>query len=770
MKKLLIVLALLFAPLNAHAATYYFSTSGSNSNSGTQLSPYLNSSARSAVPGEIWLLKAGDEWNLTEWALDDTCTAEARCTLGRYGTGANPKIAGNAVTTPTWVSAGGGIYYTTGQTQGTIKSVTVDGNDTTAGYSLNRVGTVTGILNNALPAGTYCRSASTTAGSSCNNVSGTGSNLFVRLSDDSDPTGHSIRIASYTHNSGNGDRGLLRTTSTGDYWDIVDIDVIHSNGIHFSASGYATRTAYLRIFGGGRDGYLRYCNNTGAEDGSYGGDFGSEVSWNSMLGRGNGQGITDYCNNNFYIDTLTHHNAMAGFDTLDLGTTTTVSYILVKRMKAYYNGLDYDSGSFDGNIYNDGGNNIAVMDSQSWGTGVGSGGGANARWGFLSGSERPTTDPADDVYWMNNLSNGNNGLAAELNNPTTSTAEMGEHYIWGNTFSAQIAGGSTDRVLGFSDLPTVDSLVSMRENIFIGNSSAAIWNPTTTITDTMMDSDLNIAYRRGGSTNVFRRNSVDMNLATWQSTTGEDASTVIGDPLFTTDSDTAMVATLQDGSPALDACGNTARELEADIVSHFSAMFPTTASKRTGRGSTRANGTLDDPSTSKDCGFHYNYGYVYPANVAPQSLTASVTGSVDVSFTLSDSALPYNGKIKVTLPAGMSWDSGGTTAISNVVGMTGTYTLSVSSQVLTITRVGDGYSTMPQAISFTLSNVQNPTAGTSGSYTIETFKSDGTTKIATSAAEYGMAIEGDTFISPGPVAHVTFGGQTLTCQAVCTFS
>ena len=123
-------------------------------------------------------------------------------------------------------------------------------------------------------------------------------------------------------------------------------------------------------------------------------------------------------------------------------------------------------------------------------------------------------------------------------------------------------------------------------------------------------------------------------------------------------------------------------------------------------------------------------GALSSTNVEPTSLESATTTTLTVSLTTTNT-LASNGKIVVTLPTslagGFTFDNGGTTAVGNITGIDGSLSLSVASNVATLTRTG-GSSFSPGAISFTLSYVKNPVStGSTGVYQIKTTNSSGTT-------------------------------------------
>ncbi len=124
-------------------------------------------------------------------------------------------------------------------------------------------------------------------------------------------------------------------------------------------------------------------------------------------------------------------------------------------------------------------------------------------------------------------------------------------------------------------------------------------------------------------------------------------------------------------------------------------------------------------------------GALTSTNVEPASLVAGVSGNVVISFTTA-TALPANGKIIITLPtslgSGFTLNSGGSTAVTSSSGFDGTFSVSVSGNVVTVTRANDGSSSGVGAKSITLSYIKNPNlTGSTGTYQIRTTNSSETT-------------------------------------------
>ena len=134
-------------------------------------------------------------------------------------------------------------------------------------------------------------------------------------------------------------------------------------------------------------------------------------------------------------------------------------------------------------------------------------------------------------------------------------------------------------------------------------------------------------------------------------------------------------------------------------------------------------------------------------DVEPESLTVSIVGDVDVSFKLAN-ALPANGKIVITLPSGFTINSGATTAIgADGTSFDGNEVVSVSGQVITITRSGGSSLNAGTSVTIELTNIKNSgTAGSTGTYGIKTTNSGGT------SIDDDNAVSADTLINTAGAA------------------
>ena len=154
-------------------------------------------------------------------------------------------------------------------------------------------------------------------------------------------------------------------------------------------------------------------------------------------------------------------------------------------------------------------------------------------------------------------------------------------------------------------------------------------------------------------------------------------------------------------------------------------------------------------------------GTLSATNVQPASLVAGTVGDVGVTFIISD-PLPTDGKIAITFPSGFRLNSGSATAMGDDgASFDGTTSVSVSGQIATITRVGDGDSIdADTVVTLTLTSIKNPpVSGSSKSYIIKTTTSLDTT------LDVDTAVRPD-IITPGVLGFTDVEPASLVAKAV----
>jgi hypothetical protein len=369
---------------------------------------------------------------------------------------------------------------------------------------------------------------------------------------------------------------------------------------------------------------------------------------------------------------------------------------------------------------------------KAYGSGAGNGAAANKRSAISFGSEHGATDPSQDTYLINSLVFGNAWFALNTDD-YLNVGTIERVVIAYNTLAAMDSpAGGTSYLWEFKDTAaTADHIRARNNNIILDSSGGAndYWN-----TGAKFDFDYNNYYRRGGSTTIYKVSGTNCTLSDWQASSGtcgadEDDNSALQNPLVTTDSDTAFDATLQVGSPLIDAGTTGAYTVPTWLPTALKDYLGTEGI----RGTTLASGVEDDYASNPDIGYHYDYPDLTNTDVEPASLVASASGNLTVSFTIPDPMgwFPYNGSFELTLPSGFTYNSGGTTAVSSS-SVTGSWdACTVNGQTLTCGRSGDGSSEFPGSYTVTISNIGNPSsAGSTGSYGFQVLDSSDSIVIA----------------------------------------
>jgi hypothetical protein len=154
-------------------------------------------------------------------------------------------------------------------------------------------------------------------------------------------------------------------------------------------------------------------------------------------------------------------------------------------------------------------------------------------------------------------------------------------------------------------------------------------------------------------------------------------------------------------------------------------------------------------------------GTLSGTNVQPASLVAGAVGDVGVTFIISD-PLPVDGKIVITFPSGFRLNSGSATAMGDdVASFPGSASVSVSGQIATITRAGDGGAVdADTVVRLTLTSIKNPpVSGSSKSYIIKTTTSSDIT------LDVDTAVRPD-IITPGVLGFTNVEPASLVAKAV----
>lgn len=738
MKKWLLAGLLLCLPSTAFASGFYFDCSVSPANyttcsigtpctdlPGTSLNA---ASARSA--GDTFNFKRGNACSYDGTAanilINSAGAAGNFIYMQSYGTGSLPKFTGGPISGASWTNPGGARYRATGQSLAATRAIsTADDDKGLMRWDGN---------NTNLVAGSYCWTTSTTEPSSCT-TSASATVLYVRTYDDGSPASHGgIRISNISLTAFTPLVGGVNNSSRGKYVRFRDIVISTSPDRGFTTYYNNNEIVNVQVLASVRDGIDLDDNCTDCWL------YYPYAGYNATNGGGTGQNITIQ---GFGAGTIgqgfenagwdSEYGGQAGLDVLDYGANN-ASQNCILDMKIRENGISPNSGSSsDPDLYFDGAsewfaNGNIIKDA---GKGLASRSGAG-RYGVQFGSEHPTTDPCQNGQFINNLVYASSTRAFYMLNSPQGTGTLPNSITMAyNTMVANEAG-ATDQVQFPRDVSSTANNIVVRDNIFVGNSTAYInWIVTTGGWISGLDADYNLYYIRGqasASTNLFDTNGgsgTHYNLDgsgggnSWRTLSGEDAAAAYGNPAFV--SEASEDFHLGGASPGL-AMG---------MASPYAiySWVPQTIKDDLGalgiKGSTVAAGTED--TTGTNVGFHYHYRTPTSITAVPTSLVAGSSGNFIVQFTIPQNigGILYNGKVRVTLPAGWSWSSGGTTAVSSSA-MSGTFGFAASSQLGTFTRVGDGNSEFYGTYNIVATHVGvSSTPGLSGTFLLEIMNSAG---------------------------------------------
>lgn len=735
-------------------ATYYFSSSeGSNTTGlGTVTSPWKNFSgkkngANALSPGDICLFKAGDTWTQQEVIVDSNGTAQNPIVIDRYGSGNDPLFIWSQVVTGWTYTGANGIYYKSGLYQ-YAATVGVDGT-----YSLYNQNFGIGKTSSTIDAGCYY------------NASGT---IYIRLSDGSNPSGHTIYVPSGDQSI---DRGVIGgSKSRGSYVNIYRMKVLYANARAFCFSQPHSSFNYCTGIGSGSDNFLlngytpqgemaSYCTIDNCYS-SYGVSGG--VGGNSINSRG-GQGITVGADHCWVKNTISEYNWAAGIDFLDYSSDTDVRFGGAVYCRCNNNGqAPSTSTMYDPGIYIDGAHDMLIYGNVCYNSGSGT------QTRDADGIKVTTENSAQPVYnnhIVNNLVYNFKGYGIEIVKGDSGSAPNAPstygNTVVNNTIVRGTGGfGSCFRLSGLSS--SVKTI--FKNNIcYSSNSSYPIAMYTNT-SSVNLDSDYNCYWdsvRGAGSvlwsssSTASAANASDFTLAELQAA-GFDTHSINSNPNLIDLTFATLDAHLNTStSPCINAGVNSPWTppqwvIDAGVLANNGAVV----------GSTRPDGVSD--TGTLDMGYHYYTptptGSLTSTNVEPATLYVSTTNNVSCSFTTANT-WPSDGKLEITFPTtlagGFTFNSGGTTTASFASGGSGSLAVSIVGSIVTLTRSGGSDIAASQAVVITLTNIQNPSlVGSTGAYQIKTTTSAGT------------SIDIDTNVSADQTIDPPSGFRTITISGV----
>lgn len=189
--------------------------------------------------------------------------------------------------------------------------------------------------------------------------------------------------------------------------------------------------------------------------------------------------------------------------------------------------------------------------------------------------------------------------------------------------------------------------------------------------------------------------------------------------VYTNGNATATITLLTGGG--VSANGETITITGLKIGTIYAATAPGAAPLL---GVDNSTSSIGSPVNSPNVNLATLTGALSATSMTPDSYASNSLTTYTVAMTGSaisgSSALASGSKIQVTFPSGFDVSAVNGTTAQNLSGITGTWTASVSGQVVTLTQSG-GSATAAGPISFKLINVRNTqAAGTTGTFTLLT--------------------------------------------------
>lgn len=588
MKKILLILTLIFNSTLAEAATYYISQStGSDANPGTIGSPLKTADAIDGANfltcGDTVLVKAGDVWEGLEAVnfgrIDSTCTQEGQwIKFNRYGSGANPIISGNSAYGGSWTNSSGAVYYASSITWTPVYTVGVN-SYTSNGYVLWESDSIAHLV-----AGSFY-------------FDDAANRVYVWLADSSDPTSSSIYIGRYPSVSAD---GLLNPSV--DYlgswvknregFSFQNFQVLNSN--YYGTHNTGPRNTYSKIkyAFSGNEGFISTTFETW--HGTHVTIKDSEVAWNTARGNGSGQGLTINTPYALVLRNHVHHNGMAGIDILNYSATNTdARYGIIAMNDVHDNsqwpGASFSDANFDPGIYCDGCQYTLFYGNKSYNNGLVNG--TNASPGMRLYTENPTQRIAHSNIVINNLFYGNSSLALNWSTPDgyPSIGNIG----MGNTL---VGNGSVPAFQLDINQTGTGGDISWFYNII--DDAAGVSN-VVNINYEGITADYNIYYG-SGSTTVFNdytngSGGASRSIANIISLYGEETNSVFDNPDFV--SRVTPNLHLDPASPAINFSNGAKWDtLSSYIINIIGPNEP--------RGSTLVSDVKD--TGNADNGYHFN--------------------------------------------------------------------------------------------------------------------------------------------------------------------
>ncbi|MDE2221788.1 MAG: immunoglobulin domain-containing protein [Candidatus Omnitrophica bacterium] len=605
MLKLLFFLVMSFGVSSAAFATnYYIDCQGNDSNNGLSATTAWASfkpteSTNFLKPGDVVNVKAGCTFtgSASEAFIYSAGTAANPITIQPYGTGANPVFDATVdpSTVPGWSGwtvsdSTNGVYVSNVPVPWSVNSIIVDGT-----YSLRKLDSYQcsqGVI-------------SKEPYSECQN--GAGSQIYIHLAQEANPSGHKIAFSKYGNGDGDGHtRGQFGVhDSTEQYVNINNISIVGSNSQGFSSGAPYVNFNGVSSLGAAREGIYIIShavqNGTGA---AYNTINQSTFSWsNSNFG----QQVTIESPHVDLVDVISKNGWMAGIDWLDYTSDTNASFGRCIRCIAHDNGQRSWSSDYNGydpvGIYVDGGHDIQIIDSVVYQSPLPAGiTSQNAIYGIAFQTEHPSIKPESNNFIINSLVYGINYqdvlLSGAINCTGTACNVNDNMGMIGTTL---IRGGY--QLMSMNSLIPNKSLkgVFLYNNVYYNGSNTVGAEPL--INSYNVTSDYNVYYTSPSGQYIW---DPSITLSAWQGASGQDAHSQYANPLFAGSGITGEI----DQSYHLSsvAAGQNANSPAIGAATHAQ---PGSAYVYSSIGTVRTDNVVDSSSTPA-AGYHYLAKYSLP--------------------------------------------------------------------------------------------------------------------------------------------------------------
>lgn len=593
----------------ANATSYYIDCAGNNSNNGTStLTPWADFTPTQThnflQPGDTVNVKTGCTFSGTssQAYIYSTGTATSPIEITTYGGGADPIFDASNSTSSVpgwsgWTSYDGpnNVWVSNVTIPWAVNGVIIDGTSNLkkfnpeGGQNLATLSTTAGIGMFMQP---NCFSVQ--GGCAANQL------LYLRLTDNSDPNGHTIRFNHY----GNGDsdahaRGQFGVhDSTEQYINIHHMSIKGSNTTGFTSGAPYVNFYNCTNFASAREGFYIVKN---AVQNLTGGSYDTINSSDSSYANSNfGQQYTIEAPHVDLIDVNSEYGWMAGIDWLDYNSSTDASYGRCIRCISHDNSMraiHKDPNGFDpGGIYIDGGHDIQIIDSVFYLSLAGyfpTATAANAIYLVSLQTEHPSTKPDYNIDIVNSLVYNSNFCGVQNGAINCSGSACNVDYninIVGNT----VDSGSGDKALCLgAKMDVTKRGIYLFNNIIRRPGGGQPLDPTYTTPS--MNGDYNVWFDNNGSSLI----TATQDLPSIQGSTGQEMHSLFANPTFTGASNPTGITNAYHLSSIAAGQGSNSPALGIAFPNYLGTRI-----NYTSIGSVRTDG-ISDSLIAPASGFHY---------------------------------------------------------------------------------------------------------------------------------------------------------------------